>query len=104
MRTTPMENSDGRASVMKLAPEDNVAVALRPLRAGESLALDGWTLAVDRDIAIGHKLAACAIAAGDPIVKYNCPIGIATRDIPAGACVHTHNVRSAYLPTYTLPA
>jgi hypothetical protein len=99
-----MENSDGRVSVLKLAPGDNVAVALRPLRPGESLVLDGRTLTVDREIAVGHKLAACTIAAGDAIVKYSCPIGIATRDIPAGASVHTHNVRSAYLPTHTLPA
>jgi altronate hydrolase len=88
---------------MKLAPEDNVAVALRPLSAGESILLDGGALTVDRDIAVGHKLAARTIAAGDAIVKYNCPIGIATQDIPGGAYVHTHNVKSGYLPTYVLP-
>jgi hypothetical protein len=98
-----MENSDGRASLMKLAPGDNVAVALRPLRAGESILLDGGALTVDRDIAVGHKLAARGIAAGDAILKYNCPIGFATCDIPAGAYVHTHNVKSGYMPTYVLP-
>ncbi len=88
---------------MKLAPADNVAVALRPLRAGERVLLDGGALTVERDIAVGHKLAARAIAAGDAILKYNCPIGIATCDIPAGAYVHTHNVKSGYMPTYVLP-
>ena len=88
---------------MKLAPADNVAVALRPLSAGERIVLDGHALTVERDIAVGHKLAARDIAAGDAIVKYNCPIGIATQDIPAGAYVHTHNVKSGYLPTYVLP-
>jgi hypothetical protein len=88
---------------MKLAPADNVAVALRPLSAGERIALDGRALTVERDIAVGHKLAALDIAAGDAILKYNCPIGVATRDIPAGAYVHTHNVKSGYLPTYVLP-
>ncbi len=44
--------------VMKLSPKDNVAVALRPLRAGESLVLDGVALTIDRNIAVGHKLAA----------------------------------------------
>ena len=88
---------------MKLAPADNVAVALRPLSAGESILLDGGTLEVDRDIAVGHKLAARAIAAGESIRKYNCPIGIATCDIRAGAYVHTHNVKSGYMPTYVLP-
>jgi len=89
---------------MKLAPQDNVAVALRPLRTGETLTLDGVTLAVDREVAVGHKVAARAIAADDTIVKYNCPIGLATAPIPAGHYVHTHNVKSGYLPTYTLPA
>ena len=88
---------------MMLAPADNVAVALRPLSAGERILLDGRALTVERDIAVGHKLAARAIAAGDAILKYNCPIGIATCDIPAGAYVHTHNVKSGYMPTYVLP-
>lgn len=90
------------ADVMKLAPQDNVAVALRPLRAGETVVLDGRTMTVDRAVAVGHKVAACDIGEGETITKYNCPIGIATRAIAAGAYVHTHNVKSGYLPTYTL--
>ena len=89
---------------MKLAPQDNVAVALRPLAAGETVRLDGVLLTLDRDVGIGHKVAARAIAAGETIVKYNCPIGLATAPIAPGAYVHTHNVKSGYLPTYTLPA
>ena len=88
---------------MTLAPQDNVAVALRPLRAGEAIALDASTIVVERDVAVGHKVAARAIAIGETIVKYNCPIGRATHAIAAGAYVHTHNVESGYLPTYTLP-
>ncbi|MFO1312588.1 MAG: UxaA family hydrolase [Burkholderiales bacterium] len=91
------------ADVMKLAPQDNVAVALRPLRAGDRVAVEGVALGVDRDVAVGHKIAARDIATGETIVKYNCPIGIATQAIPAGHYVHTHNVKSGYLPTYTLP-
>ena len=89
---------------MTLAANDNVAVALRPLVAGETIVLDGREIRVERDVAVGHKIAARAIAAGDTIVKYGCPIGRATAAIAAGAYVHTHNVASAYLPTYTLPA
>ena len=88
---------------MRLAPQDNVAVALRVLLAGEPILLDGDPLTVERHTAVGHKLAARAIAKGEAIVKYNCPIGVATTAIAAGAYVHTHNVASRYLPTYTLP-
>ncbi|MEO8509582.1 MAG: UxaA family hydrolase [Betaproteobacteria bacterium] len=90
-------------AVMKLAAPDNVAVALRPLHAGETVLLDGALLRVERATAVGHKIAAHRIAHGETIVKYNCPIGLATQDIAAGAYVHTHNVKSGYLPTYTLP-
>ena len=82
---------------MKLAPQDNVAVALRPLRAGETVALGGATLHVERDVAVGHKLAARAIAAGETIVKYNCPIGRATLRDRAGR-VRSHAQRREQLP------
>ena len=89
--------------VMKLAPQDNVAVALRPLRAGEAVSIDGVSVTVEREVAVGHKIAARDIARGATITKYNGPIGVATQPITAGEYVHTHNVKSGYLPTYTLP-
>jgi altronate hydrolase len=88
---------------MRLAPQDNVAVALRPLAAGEVVTLGGTQLRVARAIAVGHKLAAQPIAAGEKIIKYNCPIGSASAPIAPGDYVHTHNVASDYLATYTLP-
>lgn len=82
-----------RPAAMKLAPEDNVAVATRPLQSGEAVVLDGIALTVDRDIAVGQKLAARAIAAGEAILKYNASIGVASHAIAAGAAVDAHNVR-----------
>jgi hypothetical protein len=96
--------ADAKApAIMRLSPHDNIAVALRPLKAGESVMLDGVALTIERNTGVGHKLAAQPIAAGDVIRKYNCPIGTATQAIAPGAHVHTHNVESNYLPTYTLP-
>ena len=88
---------------MRLSPADNVAVALRPLKSGESVMLDGVAITIGRNIAVGHKIAAKAIEKGEIILKYSCPIGTATRGIAPGEYVHTHNVASNYLPTYTLP-
>jgi hypothetical protein len=99
-----MAGSDARPSVLQLAAGDNVVVALRELCAGESVTLDGTTFVVERDTAVGHKLAACAIAAGERIFKYRCPIGRATRDIGAGDYVHTHNLASEVLPSTLLPS
>ena len=87
---------------MRLSPADNVAVALRPLKAGETVALDGIALDIRKNIAVGHKLAACAIAKSELIVKYGCPIGTATVAIEAGELLHAGNVETGYLPTQTL--
>jgi altronate hydrolase len=79
------------SSVLRIDPSDNVLLALRELapqdRAGDVVARD--------PIPPGHKLAARDIRAGEPVIKYGCPIGVASRDIPAGSHVHTHNLRSA---------
>ena len=100
-----MASSDqrGARAVMRLSPGDNVAVALRPLKSGETVALDGTEIAIRRHIAVGHKFAARTIEKGEIILKYNCPIGTAISRIAPGEYVHTHNVESNYLPTYVLP-
>jgi hypothetical protein len=87
-----------------LDPQDNVVVARLRVASGERIVLDGLAVTLDRDLPIGHKLARLAISAGEHILKYGAPIGVATTDIPAGAHVHVHNVRSDYTPTYTLDA
>jgi altronate hydrolase len=88
---------------MRLSPRDNIAVALRPLKAGESVLVDGIALTIERNVGVGHKLAAQPIAAGEVILKYSCPIGTATQDIPPGARIDAHNVRSEYLSTHSPP-
>lgn len=93
-----MRSDPHARAVMRLSPTDNVAVALRALKAGEVVVLDGETFIVPRAIAVGHKLAARAIAEGETIIKYGCPIGTTTRPIAAGEHVHTHNTKSSYLP------
>ena len=69
---------------------DNVAVALTDLKQGEEH--EGVILV--GDIGKGHKFALRDIAEGEQIIKYGNPIARATENIPAGAHVHTHNVRT----------
>lgn len=73
-------------------PRDDVAVALRPVSAGEPVA-EGILAA--GDIPAGHKVALRAIAAGEPVRKYGWPIGRSRRAIGAGEHVHTHNLATA---------
>jgi len=44
------------------------------------------------DIAPGHKVALRNINAGEHVIKYGYPIGVATADIANGEHVHTHNL------------
>lgn len=80
--------------LIRIHPDDNVAVALEDLRKGESLCVGELSVTAAEDMSRGHKIALRPIAAGESIVKYGTPIGIAKEEIPAGAWVHVHNVRT----------
>ena len=77
-------------------PQDNVVVAIEPIKKGETVtymcAGEQKTITALEDITIYHKLAACDIKKGEPIVKYGEHIGLAARDIKPGEHVHTHNL------------
>ncbi|MCH4564343.1 altronate dehydratase family protein [Halomonas sp. EGI 63088] len=73
-----------------LNSEDNVAVArsrIDPEVTGEVLGVRPLSR-----IPRGHKIALRPIPSGSPVLKYGQIIGFATRDIPAGEHVHTHNL------------
>ncbi len=91
---------DTDARLVRLAATDNVLMISTALNAGEALQVAGETITLPSPLSLGHKIAARAIAAGETILKYNFPIGVATADISLGAHVHVHNVRSGYTPTH----
>ena len=78
------------------AAKDNVIVAIEPIAKGDTVTYNcagqEKSLTALEDITIYHKLAACDIAKGQPIVKYGEHIGLAARDIKAGEHVHCHNL------------
>lgn len=82
-------------SVVKIQARDNVAVAIRDLRRGETVRVDEAAVEIRQDIDMGHKVALQRIARGDSIVKYGFSIGHATADIDAGDKVHTHNLATS---------
>ena len=80
--------------LVQINPNDLVAVALAPLSAGEEVDYGAGTIAPLTDIPMGHKVALRDIAAGEKVIKYGFPIGVATEAIPAGGHVHTHNLHT----------
>jgi hypothetical protein len=85
-----------------LNPKDNVCTAVSPIASGVTLQIKGKDVLLEKSIPLGFKIASCNIAISETIVKYGVPIGSATRNIAPGEIVHVHNMKSDYLPTYTL--
>lgn len=81
-----------------LHADDNVATALRALRAGETVHVGGSgshrQVELRQDIALCHKFALLPMASGAVVTKYGESIGRASRDIALGELVHVHNLSS----------
>lgn len=84
---------------IKINERDNVIVALNPIPAGTELSVpaEGGTVKVTarEEIPAGHKMAIKEIPAGGEVIKYGFRIGNTKEDIPCGAWIHTHNVKTA---------
>src|SRR6476661_7459838 len=77
---------------LRLKAGDEVAIALRDIRAGE--ALRPFDITASTAIPFGHKVSLKALASGDVIHRLGQPVGVATAVIPAGAHVHLDNMGS----------
>ena len=80
---------------IRIHEDDNVAVALRPIAAGETLAVGQYQVTTLEEIPQGHKFALKQIPKDTEVVKYGFRIGYAKEDIAAGGWVHVHNLRTA---------
>lgn len=80
---------------LRIHPDDNVAVALVPLRAGEEVRLDGLApLTLRTDVRAGHKFLLRDLGEGSHVVKYGFPIGHLTHAVEAGSEVDDRVVRT----------
>lgn len=86
---------------LQIHPDDVVGVAVVDLPEGEVLHVSSVVVTLQEPIAKGHKFALRPISKNSPVIKYGSPIGYAKEDIPAGAWVHVHNVRTALENTGT---
>ncbi len=80
--------------VIRINEKDNVAVALSPVPAGETVSAGSISVTALEDIPQGHKIALFDIAAGENVIKYGFPIGHALCEAKAGSWMHTHNVKT----------
>lgn len=83
-----------KTAVLKLNPRDTVAVALRPISAGETIEVDGFKVTAEQDIPQGHKIALQPMKEKQDVIKYGYPIGHMLSTAAVGEWLHTHNVKT----------
>ncbi|MCL1938740.1 MAG: altronate dehydratase family protein [Candidatus Azobacteroides sp.] len=80
--------------LLKINSADNVAIALTELHKGETVEVEGNTIALLSDIPAGHKLALKTIPEKNDVVKYGYPIGHALRTIALGDWVNEQTIKT----------
>jgi altronate hydrolase len=75
-------------------PKDNVAVAIKEIKAGETVTgIGGLELQANEDIMRNHKVAVAEVAEDEAVLKYGEKIGFASKPIRPGDWVHSHNLK-----------
>jgi altronate hydrolase len=77
-------------SLLQIHPHDTVAVALRPLVAGEDEPM--FNLPVTAPIGQKQKVLLKTVAKDETIIMYGVPVGKATRALQAGAQLHKEDI------------
>lgn len=88
--------------LLRIHKNDNVLIVVRTVQPGDTEVIEGNQVTFTQRVAIGHKVAAHTILKDEKVFKCGVPIGSAMEEIPAGAHIHLHNLRSDYIETYTL--
>ncbi len=89
----------GAINLIRIHPDDNVAVATRDIEKGElACTAEGDRVEATDSARYGWKVAVRDIADGEIIVKYGENIGTASKPITSGDPVHTHNVTPLPIP------
>ncbi|WP_299059506.1 UxaA family hydrolase [uncultured Polaribacter sp.] len=82
---------------IRLHNDDNIVIALKDFEKGSCLELNTGKIILQESIKFGHKIAIVPISRHSKILKYGLSIGSATKDICAGAHVHSHNLKTDYV-------
>ena len=68
-------------------------IALRDLRKGEAVQIDGHSFSLTSDVPAKHKFAVAEMAPGDSVFMYGVLVGKATQPIPQGSALSVLNIR-----------
>ena len=99
VQQAPHKPTDARLILQR--PQDNCLIAGARLEAGERVKIEGEMVTLAKTIDLGHKVARRALRTDEKVLRYGAIIGHVTSDVQPGEHLHTHNLESDYLPTYT---
>lgn len=83
-----------KTKYLKINSADNVAVAIEPLKQGESIVVDGAVVSIIEDIPAGHKVALKNFVEGENVNKYGYPIGHVLKDRPKGSWLNENHIKT----------
>jgi len=89
----------GNSKFLQLNEADNCLIVRAKINPGEKLRIGDQTVIAREAVEPGFKVAARDIAPAEKILKWGVSIGSATEKIPLGEVIHTHNMKSDYIPT-----
>ena len=79
-------------NALKINEKDNVVIAIRDIKRGETIVINGENLFdAAEDIAAGHKIALQPFQPEEVVLRYGEAIVQATQPIEKGEWVHVHN-------------
>ena len=83
------------SSYLQMDVRDNVVVALRDLKKGTAVHLNGGGIILAQDIPAKHKFFATDLRSGDAVIMYGTLVGRAQQDIGRGEWMNVSNVKHA---------
>lgn len=84
-----------KAAVLKVHPQDNVLVALRDLKAGETVHHQGEAYTLKDEVPAKHKFTTQSLSPGDKVYMYGVLVGTATKELAVGQKISTSNIKHA---------
>ncbi len=86
------------SSFLRLEANDNVLVALKDLKKGTNINIDGNSVTLAEDIPAKHKLFLQDMHPGSEIIMYGVLVGKTQSDVPKGGLMSTGNTKHAADP------
>lgn len=82
------------AVCLKINAADNVAVAIVPLHAGDTVCVGTDNVRLLTDVPAGHKVALKDFSEGEDVIKYGYPIGHVMVPVRKGAWISEHEIKT----------